>query len=293
MSARWQDNEALLDLLVKEATEGLSAEEHAQLDEMMRNVPDGDRSAMLRSVALLWTSSVGKRQQMPAELRTRILASATSAHGPAGSAPPAGSASAESSAAGSVTSAIADNVTRFPERGVRRSGMAANAGWWAAAASLLLAIAGWWPRLVGDHPPPPVAQKTPVELRDELLAQQSTLHVSLTAASDQPLTGDVVFDPVNQVGFLRFHGIPVNDPRLAQYQLWIADAGRKQPEPVDGGVFDVTPQKNADGDVIVPFRAKLQVGKAAAFVVTMEQPGGVVVSKQERVLALAKVPAGT
>jgi hypothetical protein len=62
---------------------------------------------------------------------------------------------------------------------------------------------------------------------------------------------------------------------------------------VDGGVFDVTPQATASGDVIVPFRAKLPVGKAAAFVVTMEQPGGVVVSKQERVLALAKVPSGT
>ena len=49
----------------------------------------------------------------------------------------------------------------------------------------------------------------------------------------------------------------------------------------------------ASGDVIVPFRAKLPVGKPAAFVVTMEQPGGVVVSKQERVMALAKVPAGT
>src|SRR6185295_19400023 len=118
------------------------------------------------------------------------------------------------------------------------------------------------------------------EARKAMLAEKSTLQVSLTAASDKPLTGDVVFDPVRQIGFLRFQGIPANDPRLAQYQLWIADAGRRQPEPVDGGVFDVTPQATASGDVIIPFRAKLPVGKPAAFVVTMEQPGGVVVSKQ-------------
>ena len=41
--------------------------------------------------------------------------------------------------------------------------------------------------------------------------------------------------------------------------------------------------------MIIPFEAKLPVGKPAAFVVTVEQPGGVVVSKQERVLALAQV----
>jgi hypothetical protein len=57
---------------------------------------------------------------------------------------------------------------------------------------------------------------------------------------------------------------------------------------VDGGVFN-TPQASVMGDVIIPFEAKLPVGKPAAFVVTVEQPGGVVVSKQERVLALAQV----
>ncbi len=97
-----------------------------------------------------------------------------------------------------------------------------------------------------------------------------------------------MFDPVTQQGYLRFRGIPANDPRLEQYQLWIADASRTPPEPVDGGVFN-TPQSTATGDVIIPFEAKLPVGKPAAFVVTVEQPGGVVVSKQERVLALAQV----
>jgi hypothetical protein len=164
----------------------------------------------------------------------------------------------------------------------------AKAGWWAAAACLLLAISGWWPRLTGERTQVVATRADPRAQRDEMLAAPGVMRVNMTAASDVQLTGDVVFDPASQVGFLRFRGIPANDPRLSQYQLWIADGGRDQPQPVDGGVFDV-PQANAGGDVVIPFRAKLPIGKPSAFVVTLEQPGGVVVSKQERVLALAKV----
>jgi hypothetical protein len=111
-------------------------------------------------------------------------------------------------------------------------------------------------------------------------------------ADGAALTGDVVFDPATQRGFLLFHDIPANDPRLARYQLWIADGSRKEPEPVDGGIFDARPAGNQRGDVIIPFTAKLPVGSPAAFVVTVEQPQGVVVSKQERVLAIGAVSPG-
>ncbi len=269
MSTSWQDNERLVDLLVKEATEGLSANESAELAVLARETPGVERDAMESIVAGLWTPPASQREKMPAALHDRILAAA----------------------AGKPQER--DNVTpmRSP-REPRRSELS-GAGWWAAAASFILAVAGWWPRIVGDHAPPVIAHKSPEAAREELLSDGKALNVALTAASDKPLTGDVVFDPVRQIGFLRFKGIPANDPRLEQYQLWIADAARAQPEPVDGGVFDVSPQTTASGDVIVPFQAKLPVGKAAAFVVTMEQPGGVVVSKQERVMALAKVPTGT
>ena len=55
--------------------------------------------------------------------------------------------------------------------------------------------------------------------------------------------------------------------------------------PVDGGVFDIT-QK--DGKSIIPIRNALAINKPVAFVITLEQPGGVVKSKQEIVVALAK-----
>jgi hypothetical protein len=40
--------------------------------------------------------------------------------------------------------------------------------------------------------------------------------------------------------------------------------------------------------VVVPIVAKLALNKPQAFVITREQPGGVVKSKQEVVVALAK-----
>tara|TARA_B110000438_G_scaffold170394_1_gene162847 strand:- start:309 stop:491 length:183 start_codon:yes stop_codon:yes gene_type:complete len=41
---------------------------------------------------------------------------------------------------------------------------------------------------------------------------------------------------------------------------------------------------------IIPIRNPLVVTNPRAFVITLEQPGGVVVSKQEVVVALAKTP---
>ncbi len=97
------------------------------------------------------------------------------------------------------------------------------------------------------------------------------------------MTGDVVWDPATQRGFLHFAGLAPNDPAMHQYQIWIFDAGRDKRYPVDGGVFDVP--ANAS-EVIIPIRAALMVRKPAAFAVTLEKPGGVVVSGREHVIAL-------
>ena len=49
-------------------------------------------------------------------------------------------------------------------------------------------------------------------------------------------------------------------------------------------VFDVS----STGEVIVPIAAKLRVDDATLFAVTIERPGGVVVSKRERIVVTAK-----
>jgi membrane-bound ClpP family serine protease len=54
---------------------------------------------------------------------------------------------------------------------------------------------------------------------------------------------------------------------------------------VDGGVFNIP---SGSATAIIPIRNALQVSDPAAFVITLEQPGGVVKSKQEIVVALAK-----
>jgi anti-sigma-K factor RskA len=70
---------------------------------------------------------------------------------------------------------------------------------------------------------------------------------------------------------------------LRQYQLWIFDGGRDQRYPVDGGVFDVP--TNAT-EVVIPIHAALPVLSAKAFAVTVEKPGGVVVSGRQHVVVL-------
>ncbi len=75
-----------------------------------------------------------------------------------------------------------------------------------------------------------------------------------------------------------------NEPNAEQYQLWIFDARRDERYPIDGGVFNVTGA--SEGDVI-PIKATLSVGVPLKFAVTIEKPGGVVVSDRARVAALA------
>lgn len=84
--------------------------------------------------------------------------------------------------------------------------------------------------------------------------------------------GTVVWSSKLQKGYMKLASVPVNSPAVTQYQLWIVDPGRSK-EPVDGGVFDI-----AGGDVVVPIDAKLAIGTPAAFAITREKPGGVVVS---------------
>jgi hypothetical protein len=246
--------ERLLDLQIAESTTGLDAAGRAELAALLK-AADAPPEDFADIVAAL-TVATGERRRMPGALRAKILAAA-------------------------------------PRSGKPDAQRTALAGWWVAAASIVLAIAGWWPRLA-DHPDAAVTADAAAG-RTALLRAPGTVKVALApgpGAAGAALTGDVVFDPVTQRGYLLFRGIPANDPRLARYQLWIADKSRAQPEPVDGGVFDVAPQATAAGDVIIPFSARLPVGAPAAFVITEEQPAGVVVSKQEKVLAIGAVPGG-
>jgi hypothetical protein len=154
--------------------------------------------------------------------------------------------------------------------------------WLAFAASLLLALGLWFTR------PESAAFSTPAKARLALLNSSDDLIQSNWTAGktpfENPVRGDVVWSNTRQTGFMRFVGMPINDPNLQQYQLWIIDPLRDD-EPIDGGVFNVS----SSGEVIVPIDAKLQVIEPAAFAITIEKPGGVVVSSQDRLPLLASV----
>jgi anti-sigma-K factor RskA len=149
-------------------------------------------------------------------------------------------------------------------------------GWAAAAAIAILAVLG--SQKDATLSPAQAEAKLRTEARDLIERNFAGL------GNFQNSGGKVIWSDTLQQGYMTLTGIPVNDPKQAQYQLWIVDPKRDE-APVDGGVFDIP----TDGlPVIVPISAKLALTNPQAFVITLEQPGGVVKSKQEQVVALAK-----
>lgn len=157
--------------------------------------------------------------------------------------------------------------------------------WLTVAASLFVAASLWFNGLKEDRI---TRVASAVESRLALLNDtQKVIRVDWASGKTpfaNAVTGDVVWNNESQQGFMRFVGMPPNDPTQEQYQLWIIDPDRGA-EPVDGGVFDIA----STDEVVVPIQAKLKVQKAAAFAITIEKPGGVVVSSQARLPLLAQV----
>lgn len=160
-------------------------------------------------------------------------------------------------------------------------------GWAAAAAILLLSL------LIVNRQQAPLAPEqaevslAPAQAEVRLRSQASDLiERKFEGLGDfNQAGGTVIWSDELQQGYMTLSGIPANDPTQAQYQLWIVDPARDADAPVDGGVFDIP----ADGSpVVIPIAAKLALNNPQAFVITLEQPGGVVKSKQEKVVALAK-----
>jgi hypothetical protein len=136
--------------------------------------------------------------------------------------------------------------------------------------------------------PAPEQGADPAADRARLLASGRIVLRRAWRAGNDPtgllVSGDVVWDPATQTGYMRFVGLRRNEPNAEQYQLWIFDARRDERYPVDGGVFNVSGA--ASGDVI-PIKAKLSVSVPLMFAVTIEHPGGVVVSDRARIAAVA------
>jgi len=153
-----------------------------------------------------------------------------------------------------------------------------RSGWgWAAAAAMMLA---WLATTVWFQGP-----QLPADSRAlQAAADSRTLPWRSEVAGYEQVGGQITWSDSLQAGEMRFSGLPVNDPEVAQYQLWIVAPERDRNHPVDGGVFDAPPI----GEFALAVRAKLPVAEPVAFAVTLEKAGGVVVSDRPLLLVASE-----
>lgn len=255
-SRRLQE-ERLLELLAEQAGAGLDdaqARELAELlDEMDRDIDvEGLALAAAAAYRVFEQEADEVQEPMPQSLADRLIAQ--------------GEASVAQRAEARGPEPIPFAAGSGAGLGLRHPAW----GWLAAAAVLVVSLTAFILTQRSD--------KTDyASLRAQLLQQAPDVTRVDWAGSDSPVygkvTGDVVWSDQKQEGYMRLVGMPVNDPDKEQYQLWIVDPDVDS-HPVDGGVFDVS----RDGEVIVPIHAKLRVDKPTVFAITVERPGGVVVS---------------
>ncbi len=294
MAAWLPDDERLCDLLAARATEGLDPAEQEELKQLSTRYPDLDPDEFDRVAASLALAGL-RVEPIPAALRARV------------------EADAEAWFQGRDATPRSAVVTRLP---ARPRPVTAWGGWFAAAAALVLAITGWLQvermdseraalaarqqaleaataRLERDLAVKEAAlaaqqEPAPAQLLADLQGRAGT-RVIPWSATDDPAAGGaegaVVWNGEVQAGVMRFRGLQPNDPATTQYQLWIFDAGRDERFPVDGGVFDVPPGAE---ETLVPIQARLPVGEAVLFAITVEPAGGVVVSTRERIALVAQ-----
>lgn len=253
---RWEE------LKVSELLFELSAEEQSELAALALKFADQEAHSLEHVIAALDVSWANAQSTpLPDSLREKLLQQAQA----------------------ELTQDVQRSSTPSLKRTEPESTLRSYLPWFVAAASLAFAAYIWFGQRPGDQPPTSVAQ-----LRSELLRSGTNLVEAKWSAGPTPIpgvTGDVVWDSQLQKGYMCFSGLPINAPTKEQYQLWIFDKNQSDKTPIDGGVFDIT----STGEVIVPIDAKLHVQDPFMFAVTIEKPGGVVVSSRERLPLLAQV----
>ncbi|MCO6510408.1 MAG: anti-sigma factor [Aridibacter famidurans] len=276
--------ERMLELLADRAIFGLDQAEQAELKRLESQFPElASDVSFERAAAAYSLGSLGKVESMPASLRAKIEADA------------AGIIAREQA----ITAVSEPEAEPAPVAAVefRKPGFSFPQwlGWGVAfAACALLVINVWLTRSqtsspVAEATPTPEATREPslIEKKRALIASAVDLVRTNWSAptEDGEVGGEVVWSDSQQQGYMTFRGLDVNDASKEQYQLWIFDETQDEATPVDGGVFDIDEQ----GEVTVPIDAKLKVDNPKMFAITVEKPGGVVVSKREKIVAIAKV----
>lgn len=275
-----EQRELFFDLLTKKAVYGLGEAEQRQLDQMDPGTGEDEFLSLEMTAAAISMIDFNVDEAMPSSLAAKITGDADKWVGQAAWPPK-----------------YADTE---PDR-TKGSGWFGWLGWGAAvAAGIALAFNLYVTRL---QPTPEIARipdpvqtprvLTPSEMREDLLRSARAVIQANWAPGNvkelKDVSGDIVWSDERQAGYMRFRGLPVNDRAKETYQLWIFDKTQDKATPIDGGVFDVS----ADGEVVIPIDPKLKAVEPGMFAITIEKPGGVVVSKREKIAALATVEAKT
>lgn len=276
--------ELLYDLIVKRVTEGLTKDERQRLDQFDPDLVKRESFAFESTVAAIGIAGV-EIEQMPDHLVAKIAAAAPAAMRTESE------FDGNSTIVGTAPTYTADDVFKRKPR----TFIFGLLGW--AAAALLLVVLGiqFYSVRVNKQPekavvalPSPSIEPTMAEQRDDFM-RAATDMISATWApgnmKDLQVLGDVVWSDAKQQGYMTLRGLPPNDPGTTSYQLWIFDKSQDAATPIDGGVFNMP----ASGEVVIPINAEIKASKPQMFAVTMEKAGGVVVSKREKIAALAKV----
>lgn len=280
-----------MDFLVEHASLGLPQDDEAELRALLAGDPRLERELReFERAAAAIDLAMTHEEPMPASVRARLEQAAAQFVAGAGAGATVGRVAGN---ARQRTEAVPEVVARIgpgSEVRERRRGFS----WIQIAAGIGLGVlVGLNIRPSGSAVGPGNSRPLLVQ-RDELIRTATDrrqwgwgVWTETAVAEARQVQGDVVWSDAKQGGFMSFKGLPANDPDQFVYQLWIIDATRPDEPPVDGGVFTVAP---GSGETIVPFNAKIRVGQPAAFAITIEKPGGVTVSKQDKRVVVAAPP---
>lgn len=285
--------ESIIDLLIQKATFGLAQEELQQLERLKTEAGIKEDDSFDIAAAAIGLVDLEIDEHLPAHLNARIAASADEFF--------AAAPHSENSPLAVKTDKVAGEdeyqktFTVEPRRSWNWLGWAV-----AAAACVALAVNVWFtqmnPSPVATNVPTPTLSPeklTPEQEYASLVASQPNMTKASWVTGNmkdlKEIGGEVVWSDEKQKGFMRLRGLPVNDKGKETYQLWIFDKTQDKATPIDGGTFDV--EKN--GEVIIPINAKLKAQGPELFAITVEKPGGVVVSKRGKIAALATVETKT
>ncbi len=282
-----------LELLAAYALGALDPAEEREIDRLLAAIDDVEVESFERAAAATLVANLAPAiEPMPGALRSDLKRFGR--QWAATNLPERGRQVASSTGqarAGVMTRESSDEPSTFRFVGL--------AGWLAAAACLALAAVAWMPLassvrssgpiVIDDgwlRAEPGMSQQQLAQVRNALFVRPGDAVLASWTPTETPdptaagAGGDVVWSTDEQCGVMRIVGLEANDPNAEQYQLWIFD--EDQQHPIDGGVFDIP----ASGEVLVPITAKLRVRKPTLFAITVEKPGGVVVSDRSRIALL-------